>query len=66
MLVVRRLRQDGGPDAGTPLSPMQPVERSAKEAQERGGESNGVEGGGVRAGGLFFGISFHFISFVPH
>jgi len=43
--VVRRRRQDGGPDAGTPLPPLQPMERPAKNALERGGESNGMESG---------------------
>ena len=32
MLVVRRRRQDGGPDAGTPLPPLQPMERPAEDA----------------------------------
>ena len=43
MLVVRRCRQDGGPDAGTPLLPLQPVERPAKDTMEGGGKGNGLE-----------------------
>jgi len=46
MLVVRRRRrQDGGPDAGTPLPPLQPVERPATDTMEGGGKSDGLEGG---------------------
>jgi len=40
-----RRRQDGGPDAGTSLPPLQPMERPAEDALERGGESNGMESG---------------------
>jgi len=36
-LVVRRRRLDGGPEAGTPLPPLQPVERPAKDTVEGGG-----------------------------
>jgi len=45
MLVVRRRRQDGGPDVGTPLPPLQPVERPAKNAMEGGGKGDGLESG---------------------
>jgi len=46
MLVVRRWRrQDGGPDAGTPLPPLQPVERPATDTMEGGGKSDGLESG---------------------
>jgi len=44
MLVVRRRRQDG-PDAGTPLPPLQPVERPATGTMEGGGKSDGLESG---------------------
>jgi hypothetical protein len=40
-----RRRQDGGPEAGTSLPPLQPMERPAEDALERGGESNGMESG---------------------
>jgi len=43
MLEVRRLRQDGSPDAGASLPPLQQVERPAENALERGGESKGME-----------------------
>jgi len=45
MLVVRRRTQDGSPDAGASLLPLQPVERPAEDALERDGESNGMESG---------------------
>jgi len=47
MLVVWRRGQgdDPDPDAGTPLPPLQPMERPAKDALERGGKSNGMESG---------------------
>jgi len=45
MLVVRRRRQDGGPDAGTPLPPLQPVERPAESTMEGGGKGDGLESG---------------------
>jgi hypothetical protein len=35
----------GGPDAGTSLPPLQPMERPAENALERGGESDGMESG---------------------
>jgi hypothetical protein len=38
-------RQDGGPDAGTPLPPLQPVERPAENPMERGGNGDGRERG---------------------
>jgi len=44
MLVVRRRRQ-GGPDAGTPLLPLQPVERPATDTMEGGGKSDRLESG---------------------
>jgi len=43
MLEVRRRRQDSGPDAGTPLPPLQPVERPAKDTMESGGKDQGLE-----------------------
>jgi hypothetical protein len=45
MLMVRRRRQDGGPDAGASLPPLQPMERPAENALERGGERNWMESG---------------------
>ena len=45
MLVVRRWRQDGGPDAGTPLPPLQPLERPAENTVESGGKGEGLESG---------------------
>jgi len=46
MLVVRRWRrQDGGPDAATPLPPLQPVESPATDTMEGGGKRDGLEGG---------------------
>jgi len=45
MLVVRRRRQDGGPDAGTPLPPLQQVERPAENTMEGGGKGDGLESG---------------------
>jgi len=44
MLVVRRRKQDG-PDAGTSLPPLQPMEKPAENALERGGKSDGMESG---------------------
>jgi len=44
MLVVRRQRQDGGPDAGTPLLPLQP-ERLAKNIMKGSEKGNGLESG---------------------
>jgi len=43
MLVVWQRRQDSHPDAGTSLPPLQPMERAAEQALERGGESDGME-----------------------
>jgi hypothetical protein len=45
MMVVRRQKQDGGPDMGTSIPPLQPMERPAEDALERGGESDGMESG---------------------
>ena len=46
MLVVRqRRRQDSGPDAGTPLPPLQLVERPATDTMEGSGKSNVLESG---------------------
>jgi len=46
MLVVwRRRRQDGGPDAGTLLPPLQPVERRAESTMEGCGKGDGLESG---------------------
>ncbi|KAF8535376.1 hypothetical protein BDD12DRAFT_893114 [Trichophaea hybrida] len=46
VLVVRR---DDSPDAGAPLSPLQPVERPAERALESGGEGNRLESGQIPA-----------------
>jgi len=45
LFVVLRRRQGGGPapDAGTPLLPLQPMERPAKNALTWGGESDEME-----------------------
>jgi hypothetical protein len=45
MLVVRWRQQDGGPDAGTPLPPLQPVERPAEDTVAGGGKGDGLESG---------------------
>jgi len=45
VLVVRRRRQDGGPDVGTPLPPLQLVERPIKNAMEGNGKGDGLESG---------------------
>jgi len=45
MLVVRRWRQDGGLDTGTPLPPLQPVERPAESTVGSGGKGDGLESG---------------------
>ena len=45
ILVVRWRRQDGGPDAGTPLPPLQPVERPAKNPMEGSWKGDGLESG---------------------
>jgi len=50
MLVVQQRRQDGGPDAGASHPPLQPMERPAENALERGGESNGMESGQMPTG----------------
>jgi len=42
MLVVRRQRQDS-PDAGTPLPPLQPVQRPATGTMKGGGKIDGLE-----------------------
>jgi len=44
MLVVRRPMQDS-PDVGTPLPPLQPVERPATGNMEGDGKSDGLESG---------------------
>ena len=43
MLVVWRRKQDGGPDAGTSLPPLQPVEIPATDIMEGSGKSDEVE-----------------------
>jgi hypothetical protein len=43
MLVVLHQRQDGGPDAETPLPPLQPMQRPAKNAVEGGGKGDRPE-----------------------
>jgi len=45
MLVVLRQRQHGGPDAETPLPPLQPVERPDENSREGGGKGDGLESG---------------------
>jgi len=50
MLVVRLRRQDGGPDAGTPLPPLQPVERPAENTMEGGGKADRLESGQIPTG----------------
>ena len=45
MLVVRRWSQDGGPDAGTPLPPLQLVERPAENAMEGSAKGDRLESG---------------------
>jgi len=45
MLVVRQRRLDGSPEAGTPLPPMQLVERPAKNTVECGGKGDRLESG---------------------
>ena len=45
MLVVWRDRQEGGPDAGTPLPPLQPVERPANDTTQAGGKGDSLESG---------------------
>ena len=45
MLVVRWQGQDGGQDAGTPLPPLQSVERPTKDTMESGGKGDGLESG---------------------
>jgi len=45
MLVVRWRRQDGSPDAGASLPPLQPMERPAEDALEKGGNSDGMKSG---------------------
>jgi len=42
MLLVRR---KGGPDAGAPLPPLQPVEIPAESTLDSGGEGKGMESG---------------------
>jgi len=43
MLVARQRWKDGSPDAGTPLSLQQPVERPAKRTIEGGGKGHGLK-----------------------
>ena len=45
MLVVRWWRQDGNPDAGASLPPLQQMDRPAENAVEEGGEGKGMESG---------------------
>jgi hypothetical protein len=45
MQVLWMWRQDGGPDAGTPLPPLQPVERPAESTVKSGGKGDGLESG---------------------
>jgi len=43
MLVVQRWKQDGGPDGGRPLRPLQLKERPATDTMKGGGKSDGLE-----------------------
>jgi len=43
MMVVRGRTQDGSPDAGVSLLPLQPMESPAGDALESGGESYWIE-----------------------
>lgn len=45
MLIVWRQMHDGASYAGTSLLLLQPVERAAENALERGVESDGIESG---------------------
>jgi len=45
MLVVRGRTQDGDPDVGIPLPPLQPVVRPAEDTMEHGGKGNWLESG---------------------
>jgi len=47
MLPVRRRRYDSGPDAGTPLPPLQPVERPVENTMEGGWKGEGLEHGQI-------------------
>jgi len=47
MLAVRQPRQDGGPDTGSPLPPLQPVERPTESTMEGGGKGDELESGKV-------------------
>ena len=50
MLLLPRWRQDGGPDVGTPLPPVQPVERPIENAMVGGGNGDGLESGPMPTG----------------
>jgi len=43
MLVVLRWRQEGCPDAGEPLPPLQLMARPAESTMERGGKAEGLD-----------------------
>jgi len=45
MLAVWRQRLDGGPDVGTPLPRLQPVETPAEDTVEGGGKGDVLESG---------------------
>jgi len=45
MVVVQQGRLDGGPDAETPLPPLQPVKRPAKNNMEGGGKGDRLKVG---------------------
>jgi len=45
MLVVLWRRHNCGPDGGTPLPPLQPVERPVEDDMEGGGKCDALEGG---------------------
>lgn len=50
MLVVQWRTQDGSPDAGVSLLPLQPMENPAGDTLERGGESYWIESRQMRTG----------------
>jgi len=45
MLAARWQRQDGSPDAGASLPPLQPMDRPAEDSLDKGGKSDGMESG---------------------
>jgi len=45
MLVVGRWRHNGGPDSGTPVPQLRPVERLAEGSMDGGGNRYGLDSG---------------------